>query len=352
MGENVQNKAEQTCINKGRPVYFSYARNSKKQPDWEHISDCVEKLLGYFDKENIEYRLDVRDIGAGDRISDFEREIGWKSEVVVLIFSDKYFRSMHCMYEFVQIKKSLERNPNKRLLCIKSGNFDLSNIRYILDLERYWGDIKQSYDEIEYHRLRAHSGTEKAAFQNGFYMEDVRNLYSFFSAINYTKSEIDDWSFFVNDIKKYYSSVPDPNLKLPVEQPLYHREIQHNQQSDFDVEKVTQPVAEPENIPVPKSENTSVPKSQQFVQPPEPEKKTELKPEQVSESVPEQVSESVPEQVSEPKTEPRPVEQKSVYIEEKKPVPATVNKITIEKVVMYIIAGFILLFIFLVLIFI
>ena len=37
------------CINKGRPVYFSYARNSIKKPEWEHISDCVDKVLELFE---------------------------------------------------------------------------------------------------------------------------------------------------------------------------------------------------------------------------------------------------------------------------------------------------------------
>ena len=107
------------CINKGRPVYFSYARNSTKKPGWEHISDCVDAILKEFDAQNIEYRLDKRDIGAGDRISDFEREIGWNSEVVVLVFSDKYFRSMHCMYELVQIKKALKKYYAKIALAAR-----------------------------------------------------------------------------------------------------------------------------------------------------------------------------------------------------------------------------------------
>ena len=50
------------CINKGRPVYFSYARNSSRKPEWETISDCVDKLLDQFDAENIEYRLDKTNI--------------------------------------------------------------------------------------------------------------------------------------------------------------------------------------------------------------------------------------------------------------------------------------------------
>ena len=193
------------CINKGRPVYFSYARNSHKKPEWEHISDCVDAILKEFEAQNIEYRLDKRDIGAGDRISDFEKEIGWNSEVVVLVFSDKYFRSMHCMYEFVQIKKALKKYPNKRLLCVKSGDFNLSDSNYIYELEHYWGDVKQEYELIERHHTREHSGTEKAAFENGFYFDDILGLYPFFSALNYSYATNEDWSGFVVDIKKFYA---------------------------------------------------------------------------------------------------------------------------------------------------
>ena len=68
MNNTQQNKS----INKGRPVYFSYARNSIRKPEWEHISDCVTKMLDIFSEQNIEYRVDVRNIGSGDKISDFE----------------------------------------------------------------------------------------------------------------------------------------------------------------------------------------------------------------------------------------------------------------------------------------
>ncbi|MBO7439906.1 MAG: SEL1-like repeat protein [Bacteroidales bacterium] len=199
-------------INQGRPVYFSYARNSSRKPEWEHISDCVETLLETMTAKNLEYRVDVKDIGMGDKISQFEEEIGWNSEVVVIIFSDKYFRSMHCMYEFVQIKNALKQYPQKRLMCIKSGNFNLSDINYIMELEDYWNDQKKEYEKIEYHRLRNHSGTEIAAHESGFYLEDIRNLYSFFSAINYSNAANINYDGFVGDIIKYYNTTPKPAL--------------------------------------------------------------------------------------------------------------------------------------------
>lgn len=199
-------------INQGRPVYFSYARNSSRKPEWEHISDCVDPLLNTMTVNGLEYRVDVKDIGMGDKISKFEEEIGWNSEVVVIIFSDKYFRSMHCMYEFVQIKRALEKYPEKRLMCIKSGDFNLSDVNYIMDLERYWNNQKIEYENIEFHRLREHSGTEIAAYENGFYLDDIRKLYSFFSAINYSNSNSINYDGFIGDIVRYYNTTPKPKL--------------------------------------------------------------------------------------------------------------------------------------------
>jgi len=199
-------------INEGRPVYFSYARNSSRKPEWEHISDCVDTLLNTMTANGLEYRVDVRDIGMGDKISKFEEEIGWNSEVVVIIFSDKYFRSLHCMYEFVQIKKALEHYPEKRLMCIKSGDFNLADFNYIRDLERYWNNQKIEYEDIEFHRIRKHSGTEIAAHENGFYLDDIRELYSFFSAINYSNAASINYDGFVGDIVRYYRTTPKPKL--------------------------------------------------------------------------------------------------------------------------------------------
>ena len=208
-GKSSQNKA----INKGRPVYFSYARNSNDKPEWRHISDCVDIIVEKFQQENIEYRLDVRDLSTGDRISGFEKEIGHKSETVVIVFSDRYFRSMHCMNELIQIQKSLKTNPNKRLLLIKCGDFNLADMHYIRDLAKFWTAKKNEYEEIKFHRIREFSSTEKAAEESGYFLDKIRELYSFFSSYNYFDASKGNWDNFVNDVIKYYKTTPQPETK-------------------------------------------------------------------------------------------------------------------------------------------
>ena len=204
MAKNNQNKS----LNKGKPVYFSYARNNNAKPEWMHISDCVDIIVEKFQRENIEYRLDVRDLLTGDRISGFEKEIGHKSHTVVIVFSDRYFRSMHCMNEYMQIRQSLKNNPNKRMLCIKCGTFNLSDMQYIRELERFWTNKKAEYEAMKFHREREFSSAEKAAFENGFYISTMRELYSFFSAYNYFDASKGNWDNFVNDVVRYYQSTP------------------------------------------------------------------------------------------------------------------------------------------------
>lgn len=193
------------CVNKGRPVWISYAPNSDEKPEWNHIADCVEQLTTIFKEQNIEYCInDTAEDSAN--ISDYEQHIGWDSDVIVLVFSDKYFRSLHCMYEFVQIKKAIKKYPQKRLFCIKSGDFNLSDINYILDLEHFCGDQKQEYDEVSAHNTRPITSVEEEAHSNGFYMADIRSLYSFFSTLNYANANSKDWNEFAKEIANCYTS--------------------------------------------------------------------------------------------------------------------------------------------------
>ena len=70
-------------INKGNPVYISFAPNSDEKPEYAHIADCVERLKEAFEDNNIEYR--ITDTPDSDiEISNFDKEIGWQSQVVVL----------------------------------------------------------------------------------------------------------------------------------------------------------------------------------------------------------------------------------------------------------------------------
>lgn len=189
------------CVNHGRPVWLSFVGEDNQN---NVLPECVGKIVQLFEKYHIEYCIDNTAESSPD-ISTFDKKIGWASSVIVLVFSDSYFRSFHCMYEFVQIKNAIKKHPGKRLFCVKGDDNNLSDINYILDLERFWGARKQDYEEVSYHHTRPLTGVERAANENGFYMSDIRSLYSFFSSLNYVNSKNADWDVFVKEIALSYS---------------------------------------------------------------------------------------------------------------------------------------------------
>jgi hypothetical protein len=80
------------------PVFVSYAWGDES----EHV---VEELERAFDKNGIHIERDKKDLGFKDSIEAFEQRIG-RGQCIILVISDKYLRSEHCMYELLEIKEN------------------------------------------------------------------------------------------------------------------------------------------------------------------------------------------------------------------------------------------------------
>lgn len=186
-----------TYINEDRPIYISYAHNDERNPD---IADVVPILLKKFKENGIDYSID-EDINCGGSISDFEHRIG-KSEFVILVFSDKYFHSLYCMYELTQIRNGIQSGNIKQLLLIKSGNFQLSDPNYIDSLLRFWMYKKFERDV----KPNTSSAIEQFAAVNNFYIESIRQLDLFFSSQPYPYYKADKLNFnqIIQGITHYF----------------------------------------------------------------------------------------------------------------------------------------------------
>lgn len=197
-------------INDGSPVYFTYARNGNSE-GCEHIADCVEDLIVLFESEKIQYSIDQEDITNGNSISDYEREIGNKSKYVVLVYSDKYFRSRHCMYEFVNVKKS----KKQQVFYIKSGDFNLSDSNYISELKKYWLDKQTEYNRNMNLYGNKPSAVDKSMSDNNFYLDEISTLSQYFSDKHYVTANSlknDNYKVFLHQIKKVIA--PNPTTKI------------------------------------------------------------------------------------------------------------------------------------------
>lgn len=129
-------------------VYISYAQNDVQNP---HVADIVFCFIDLFKRLNIQYRIDVENTTKSvfDFISEFEN-----AKIVIIVMSDKYFRSSNCMIEWVNIHRHI--NSSKVILYIKydeeqillnngvvlSNGFDLDNADYLSFLNAIWKEKK------------------------------------------------------------------------------------------------------------------------------------------------------------------------------------------------------------------
>lgn len=189
-------------INKGRPVYISYAHDSKYEDKWKNVADIVWNddtgIVKLLEEDNIEYKIDKNDCHGVDNLSVFEREVAF-GECIIVVFSDKYFHQPHTMYEWSRIRKSKVLNPNKLVCYISVPNFKI-NDDYITELNKYWSDyiIDSPSNEIE-----------QATVRNGFYLEDINALKSSYNnTLHYNSDNYK--SLVIREIKNFYTNNPTP----------------------------------------------------------------------------------------------------------------------------------------------
>lgn len=125
-------------------VYISYAQNDRQYP---HVGDIVYRFVDLFKQLNIKYRIDTENDGKNiyDFICEFE-----SAKNIIVILSDKYFRSRNCMIEWINVQNNYD--VNKKVIYIKydeeaiilndgsilTNGFDLTNDLYLSLLKTEW----------------------------------------------------------------------------------------------------------------------------------------------------------------------------------------------------------------------
>ena len=182
---------------------FVKTKNDKYDPNAVYISyahkptdtNLVHNLVKIIRQSHIQCYIDEK-MEYGEDITDFEEAIG-KGRCVILIFSEKYFYSRHCMYEFKNIQKGLDKHI-KKLICIKSGKCDLSDHNFIRKLHIHWWGKKGAfeYDKNSCTPLPI----DKKANENDFYISDIKDFYSFFNKNLYTSDNSIDYDKLIQEI--------------------------------------------------------------------------------------------------------------------------------------------------------
>lgn len=114
-------------------VYISYAW--EKQGDGSNWPPILRKLFIILEKEGYEVEIDIHSINYKESIKSFMQELG-RGQFVVLIISEKYLKSINCMYEVLQLIKY--PNFRARIFPILLDDAKIYDSKKILEYIKYW----------------------------------------------------------------------------------------------------------------------------------------------------------------------------------------------------------------------
>ena len=167
--EKIQNHTwEAHSIKKGKlnedeiVVHVSYGWNDEKSDiDREEIVNILEQSFSReYNYESSRYKFkfirDKNTVKYLDDIDGFKNAIG-ESRNIILVISDKYLRSSHCMQEVLLINKN--QNFKKRVypIVLKSANINKAADR--LNYQAYWEDEKALLNDA-YNKIKDKSKTK------------------------------------------------------------------------------------------------------------------------------------------------------------------------------------------------
>ncbi|NAS13189.1 toll/interleukin-1 receptor domain-containing protein [Poritiphilus flavus] len=146
-------------------VYISYAWNEES----ESLAKAIEKE---FQEEGIQTIRDKKHLSYKGRIRDFMNEIG-RGKYIILIISNKYLRSEHCMFELLQIFKS--GSFYERIFPVVMDEVKISKASDRLTLVKYWEDEATNLDE-KIRELKALSNIQGVTEDLNLYAEIRNNM--------------------------------------------------------------------------------------------------------------------------------------------------------------------------------
>jgi tetratricopeptide (TPR) repeat protein len=153
-------------------VYVSYAWGGESER-------IVDELVLAFANRGIQIVRDKKDLSYKGSIDAFEREIG-QGKCVVLVISNKYLRSRHCMYELIKIGENPEFRKRVFPIILEDAHIfeGIERINYV----KYWDDeITRLNDDI---KLKINVMSNISAIQSELnkYV-DIRNNFDYLAGL-------------------------------------------------------------------------------------------------------------------------------------------------------------------------
>lgn len=119
-------------------VYVSYKHN-------EATDSRIQAIINGLVTNHINYSIDKEHVGYRDSIRKYEEEIGQGARIIVVI-TDDYLESPHCMYELTQIWKN--KNVKERVFpIIDIGKYSRDSVG-LLKSKAYWNKERAKKCEL------------------------------------------------------------------------------------------------------------------------------------------------------------------------------------------------------------
>lgn len=179
-------------------VFVSYAWGGESE-------SIVDQLEQAFTQSGIRMVRDKKDLEYKGSIETFEQRIGM-GRGIVLVISDKYLRSEHCMYELIQLNKN--RNLYSRIFPIVLADAHIYSVGDRLNYIKYWDE---KIEELE----RAFKDSRTMTSMTGIYanldkygrirsdFDEVINLLSDMNVLTPELHAANDFSILINKVERW-----------------------------------------------------------------------------------------------------------------------------------------------------
>ncbi|MEJ2395220.1 MAG: toll/interleukin-1 receptor domain-containing protein, partial [Candidatus Thiodiazotropha sp.] len=158
----------------------------------------ISRLYESLCRHDYNIRIDTKDIGYTNLISEFIRQLA-DSECIIVVISDKYLCSPYCMIELLEIQRN--HNIQRRVLPIVYEDVDIGSAGGRMGYLEYWhGQVEQVNEYIKSTGLLPLLGGQTLRDLENF--RDIENsfdrLLSFILDMNFRlPSEIEESDFLL-----------------------------------------------------------------------------------------------------------------------------------------------------------
>lgn len=233
---NIKTLKMMEYINKDNPVYISYAWGEDREID-------VNKLCELMDGEGVFFK---RDKAKGDNslcpyrynIIDAEEEIG-RGKAIIVVISDKYIKSLNCMYEWHCICKT--GNIAQRVFPIVLPGTKLKQEYRYKSFKQYF---EKRLQDISNKDVESNiDSKEKKCLENDGYIKDLEILRNYLKEYNIPDLKSlreNEYKIIIEQLKEYVTNIErgeqketttqistsEPYFTFSVPNGLLHRKVE------------------------------------------------------------------------------------------------------------------------------